>query len=83
MGVEHVEFLVEERSMEAALQVLAARMLGNVSFTVHPHRCKQDLLSKLPGRLRGYSRWVPKDWRILVVVDRDNEDCHRLSLIHI
>ena len=79
MGVDHVEFLVEEPSMEAALQALAPKILGNVSFAVHPHQCKQDLLEKLPGRLLGYSRWLPEDWRILVVVDRDNEDCHRLK----
>lgn len=79
MAVEHVEFLVEERSMEAALQVLAPRILGKVSFTVHPHQCKQDLLGKLPGRLRGYARWLPADHRIVVVVDKDSDDCRKLK----
>ena len=79
MGVEHVEFLVEEPSMEAALQVLAPKILGKVSFTVHPHRCKQDLLGKLPARLRGYAKWLPASFRIVVVVDRDSDDCRRLK----
>jgi hypothetical protein len=29
----------------------------------------------LEARLRGYATWLPADWRILVVVDRDDEDC--------
>ena len=28
----------------------------------------------LEPRLRGYARWLPEDWRIVVMVDRD--DCH-------
>jgi hypothetical protein len=79
MAVEHVEFLVEEPSMEAAIQVLAPKILGDVSFAVHPHQCKQDLLDKLPGRLRGYARWLPVDCRIVVVVDKDRDDCRKLK----
>jgi hypothetical protein len=79
MAVQHIEFLVEEPSMEAAIQVLAPKILGGVSFAVHSHQCKQDLLARLPGRLRGYASWLPTDCRIVVVVDRDHEDCRKLK----
>jgi hypothetical protein len=77
--VRHIEILVEEPSMEAALRILLPRMVGDLSFNVYPYECKQDLLGKLPGRLRGYASWLPQDWRILVVVDRDNEHCADLK----
>ena len=52
----HIEFLVEERSAEAALQNLLPRIFGSVAtFTIHPYQGKPDLLKKLPIRLKGYS----------------------------
>jgi len=74
MMVAHVEVLVEEPSAEAALRILLPKMLGNASFQVYPHSCKDDLLKRLPERLRGYAAWMPNDWRIVVVVDRDDDD---------
>ncbi len=79
MAVSHVEILVEELSMEAALRVLLPRMLGELSFEVYPHQCKNDLLKRLPQRLNGYAAWLPNDWRIVVVVDRDDDDCVELK----
>ncbi|OHC83656.1 MAG: hypothetical protein A3G73_11265 [Rhodospirillales bacterium RIFCSPLOWO2_12_FULL_67_15] len=79
MNVEHIEVLVEEPSMEAALRVLLPRMIENLSFECYTHQCKDDLVNKLPGRLRGYASWLPDTWRILIVVDRDDEDCAALK----
>jgi len=79
MVASHVEVLVEELSMEAALRVLLPRVLGDLSFEVYPHQGKLDLLKRLPDRLRGYSTWLPDDYRIVVVVDRDDEDCDVLK----
>jgi uncharacterized protein DUF4276 len=79
MTVEHVEVLVEEPSMEAALALLLPRMLPDTSFQVHTHQGKADLLGKLLEKLKAYSRWIPATWRIVVVVDRDNEDCKALK----
>lgn len=80
MNAGHLEIMVEEPSMEAFLRELLPRMLGDkVSFEIYPFQCKDDLLSKLSSRLRGYSSWLPADWRIVVVVDRDNEDCRKLK----
>lgn len=79
MTVAHVEVLVEEPSAEAALRELLPRILGATSFEVYPHSCKDELLQRLPERLRGYASWLPADWRIVVVVDRDDDDCDELK----
>jgi hypothetical protein len=75
----HLEFLLEEQSMEAALLELVPKMVPDHSFELHPHRGKPDLLRKLEGRLRGYARWNVPDVRVVVVVDRDADDCHALK----
>jgi predicted methyltransferase MtxX (methanogen marker protein 4) len=59
MSVEHVEVMVEEPSMEAALRVLLPKILGNLSFQCYSHLCKDDLLKQLPQRLRGYASGSP------------------------
>jgi hypothetical protein len=79
MAVSHVEVLVEEPSMEAALELLLPRVLGEATFKIHSYQCKDNLLKQLPDRLRGYAAWIPADYRIVVVVDRDDDDCHNLK----
>ena len=79
MKVEHLEVLVEEPSMEALLRGLLPRILGDVTFEVYPSQCKDELLDRLPARLRGYAGWLPSSWRIVVVVDRDEDDCRELK----
>jgi integrase len=80
MTAGHLELLVEEPSMEAFLRVLLPRLLPqDCSFEVHPFQGKHDLLGKLESRLRGYAHWLPDDWRIVVVVDRDDDDCQVLK----
>jgi hypothetical protein len=80
MAANHLEFLVEEPSMEAFLRALLPRLLPQGrTFEVHPFQGKGDLLAKLEARLRGYARWLPPDWRLVVVVDRDDDDCHSLK----
>jgi hypothetical protein len=80
MSATHLECLVEEPSMEAFLRALLPRLLPQGrTFEVHPFQGKSDLLGKLEQRLKGYAAWLPDDWRIVVVVDRDDEDCHALK----
>ncbi len=80
MTVDHLELLVEEPSMEAFLNELLSRVLpADCTFKVHPFQGKPDLLQKLPERLRAYARWLPGNYRILVIVDRDDDDCVRLK----
>jgi hypothetical protein len=70
---DHIEILAEEPSMEQALRLIVPKIVGDLSFEVYPHLCKEDLLGKLPERLRGYAAWLPENWRIMVVVDRDDD----------
>lgn len=76
----HIEFLVEEPSAEAALKNLVPKLMGeDISFNIHVFQGKQDLLKNLPRRLRGYRHWLPNDWYIVVLIDKDQEDCARLK----
>lgn len=86
MTVSHVEILVEEQSMEVALRGLLEKIVGHrFTYEFRVFSGKYDLLAKLPSRLKGYAHWLPQDWRIIVVIDRDEEDCrelkHRLDLV--
>lgn len=79
MTVSHLEVMVEEPSMEVALQELLPKVLLGITFQIYPFQCKTDLVSKLPSRMRAYSRFLPADYRILVVVDQDDDNCTRLK----
>jgi hypothetical protein len=79
MTVAQVEVIVEEPSMEAALRALLPKLLTEIPFSIYTHQGKTDLLQSLPQRLRGYAAWLPPDWRIVVVVDRDDDDCVSLK----
>lgn len=74
-----LEFLVEEPSAEAALINLVPKIAPGIDFDIHPHEGKLDLLAKLPSRLKGYSYWLPEDWKIVVLIDEDREDCRALK----
>jgi hypothetical protein len=76
----HLEVLVEEPSAEAALTELLPKMLeAGTTFRIIVHQGKRDLLRKLLGRLRGYAHWITNQYRIVVLVDRDRQDCHELK----
>lgn len=77
--LEKLIVFVEEYSMEAALEQLLPKLLGEVEFQVIRFQCKDDLLKNAPDRLRGYASWLPAGWRILVLVDRDDDDCMALK----
>tara|TARA_R110001599_G_scaffold17142_26_gene68880 strand:+ start:14339 stop:14950 length:612 start_codon:yes stop_codon:yes gene_type:complete len=80
MSAQHLALLVEEPSMEAFLRELLPRLLPHDrSFEIHAFQGKADLLRKLEGRLRGYSHFLPPEWRVVVVVDRDDDDCRALK----
>jgi hypothetical protein len=79
MMLEKLVVFVEEWSMEACLEQLLPRLLGTVEFQIIRFQCKRDLLKKMPDRLRAYASWLPDHWKILVLVDRDDEDCHKLK----
>lgn len=72
--------MVEEQSAKEALQNILPKILKiNTTFDIHAYRGKTDLLSKLPSRLQGYKAWLPEDHLIVILVDRDREDCLNLK----
>lgn len=73
--LEKLIVFVEEYSMEVTLEQLLPKLLGEVEFQIIRFQCKDDLLKKTPERLRGYASWLPMNWRILVLVDRDDDEC--------
>lgn len=80
MTAQHIEILVEEPSVEAFLGILLPRLFPDEhTFVIHAFQGKHDLLKKLETRLRGYRHWLPPNGRIVVMVDRDDEDCHALK----
>lgn len=80
MTAQHMELLVEEPSMEAFLRGLLPRIMpADRTFAIHAFQGKPDLLGKLESRLRAYAHWLPDDWRLIVVVDRDADDCRALK----
>lgn len=77
--LEKLIVFVEEYSMEATLEQLLPKLLADIEFQIIRFQCKDDLLKKAPERLRGYATWLPANWRILVLVDRDDDDCVMLK----
>jgi len=76
----HIEFMVEEPSAEVVLTNLVPKILGaTANFRIHVHQGKLDLLGRLERRLKGYRSFLPDDWRIVVLVDADRDDCHDLK----
>lgn len=65
--------------METLLRGLVPRLVQDVGFEVFPFRSKDDLLKNLPARLRAYASWNPPGRLVVVVVDRDDDDCTRLK----
>lgn len=80
----HVEFLVEDLSSAAAVEVLLTRLLEETpggeqhSWRIHPFDGKQRLLKNLHSVLRGI---VDSDFAdsIVVLVDADKDDCRDLK----
>jgi hypothetical protein len=72
----HILCFVEEPSAEVALSNIFPKLLSNqTSFQFIVFQGKQDLLDNLISRLNGYSSWLPEDWKILVLIDEDRQDC--------
>jgi hypothetical protein len=55
--------------------------ISDISFTIHDLRGKHNLIKKLPQRLKGYFHILEyqRDWKIVVLVDEDREDCIELK----
>ncbi|GAA4356003.1 DUF4276 family protein [Hymenobacter saemangeumensis] len=80
----HVEFFVEEFSAKVALEAFLHHLLPPPhSFAVFNMNSKEQLFIKLPQRLQGYATMINSggydDLRVVVLVDRDDDDCRDLK----
>jgi hypothetical protein len=76
----HIEFLIEDYSGgEALKEFLPLCLAPETQYKVHNFSGKTDLLKKLPSRMNGYKKWIPSDWLIVVLIDRDDQDCIELK----
>ena len=77
-----IEFLVEEPSAEEALRHLLPRLIARrAQWKLINLGSKYKLLNALPQRLAAYRRRIDEgeDLRVVVLVDRDNDDCKVLK----
>ncbi len=65
--------------MEAALRVLLPKIRPEIEFDIHAFQGVNDMLTKLPNRLRGYAGWIPKEYRLVIVRDEDRKPCAKLK----
>ncbi len=76
----HLELLLEEPSAEAFFADFLPKIAPEgTTWRLIPFQGKADLLANLEKRLKGYAAWLPEDWRIVVLVDEDREDCTKLK----
>jgi hypothetical protein len=79
MPLNHLEVLVEEESMEALLRVVLPKIIGTVHCNFQQFGGKRALLRQLPRRLRALRGMLQPGWLILVVIDRDRDNCRELK----
>ncbi len=79
MIATRLEILVEEPSAEEFLNIIIPKIAPSLEFHIYPSQGKGDLLRNLPSRLRAYRRYLPDDWRILILIDSDGGDCAALK----
>lgn len=74
-------FYVEEPSAEAALMELVPRILKghDYEYDILSFEGKHALLKKLPARLKAYQHRDWEDWRVIVLIDEDRQDCRELK----
>ena len=76
----HIDFFTEEESARVVLDALLPRMLpSDSSYNIYVYQGKRDLLKKLPNRLRAYRHPPLNTHKLIILIDRDNQDCLELK----
>lgn len=76
----HIHFLLEEPSAEAFLQgMLGKLLLPESTWDFIVFQGKRDLMANLTPRLKAYRKWIPEDFKIVVLIDEDRSDCKQLK----
>ncbi|MBK6680888.1 MAG: DUF4276 family protein [Ignavibacteriales bacterium] len=78
-----IEILVEEPSIKNVLNTLLPSLLTpdyklDENCFVRVHSGKTDLLKSIPRKLKAYSK-MPDEYKVLILVDKDFEDCKELK----
>lgn len=80
MTTVHIDFLVEEPSMMALLNAVLPKMIPATCTTkIFAFRGKHKLLKNLGKTLGGYTSWLPKNYRVVVIVDQNGNNCKQLK----
>lgn len=75
MAIDTIYLLVEEPSMEVALNELLPKLLRQgIRAEVRQFQCKNELFKQLPQRLAAYAQWLPATSMVVVLVDRDDDN---------
>lgn len=75
----HIIFFMEEPSAEKVLRNILPSIIKDNTFEIYTFQGKQSLMKKLPSRLRGLKVWIPEDYRVVVLVDQDKDNCYELK----
>lgn len=76
--IQYLELLVEEESMKFFLREMLRRFFPALNYSIHPFQGKTNMLKQLPSRFRAYAKMQHK-FKIIVLIDRDNDDCKKLK----
>lgn len=77
---KHIEILTEEASAEAALKLILPKIVGKeATVNIIAHQGKGDLQKKLPGKLAVYAKLFRQGQKVVVLLDRDKEECLSLK----
>jgi hypothetical protein len=77
--LEKLIVIVEEESAEAALHSILPKLLPESEIQLIRFQGKKDMLRNLLARLRGFQSWLPENWALMVLVDRDRDNCNELK----
>ncbi len=80
---QHIEFLLEEPSMENFLRIVLPQILPDGYFLdincfLRPHQGKTDLKKSIPKKVKTFSNFH-KPSKIIIIHDRDSNDCKILK----
>ena len=64
---------------EFLTHILPILLPKGCTFQIHNFGSKRSLLANLESRLQAYGRFLTPEQRIIILVDRDNDDCHALK----
>jgi hypothetical protein len=73
----HLIFFTEEQSAEAALYNIIPKIIdtNEHSYQILTHNGRNDLIKKLPSKLKALLETNQPDEKYIILVDRDSNDC--------